>query len=389
MNIKIKFSNNASARLEVPVDRKSTTITIPKNKMGLFPAITSGEYFMLTLIDGNGNYEIVKCTYKSLTSFTVVRAQEGTTAKNFPVNSLVEHRLTAGSIAQLFTQVVASTTEYGLVRIATDAEIRNGVTAGNPPAVVTPEGLKKAISTNVVKATTTKHGIARQATESEQIAGVTSGNAPAFCTPEGMKKAINTAVSGALSSIINRLNKIESDIKNIKVDVNKIKGDITKINSTISSAISNAVPIGTIVPYHGTFSGVYPVLGGKTNTSWRICDGGGGTPNLVNRFIKGSNAAGANKTGGQTDTSKNISTGKTVLTIANLPSHSHSYNARALPNKSNTAITHGELAYGDTSSAFTLARSFSTGSGTSHSHSIKIENILPAYYTLAYIKKIK
>ena len=145
MNIKIKFSNNASARLEVPVDKKSTTITIPQNKMGLFPTLTTGEYFMLTLIDGNGNYEIVKCTYKSLTSFTVVRAQEGTTAKNFPVNSLVEHRLTAGSIAQLFTQVVASTTEFGLVRIATDAEISNGVTAGNPPAVITPEGLKKAI----------------------------------------------------------------------------------------------------------------------------------------------------------------------------------------------------------------------------------------------------
>lgn len=385
MNIKIKFSNNASARLEVPVDSKSTTITIPQNKMGLFPTITTGEYFMLTLIDGNGSYEIVKCTYKSPTSFTVVRAQEGTTAKNFPVNSLVEHRLTAGSIAQLFTQVVASTTEFGLVRIATDAEISNGVTAGNPPAVITPEGVAKAISERVPKATTTVLGISRQATDAEMIAGVTYGNGPAFCTPEGMKKAISTYVSGALAGVTNRVDKIEDDIADIK-------GDITKIESNINSVIKDIInlgstvglPVGTIIPYTGTLSGNYPIIGGKVDTSWHVCNGKNGTPDLRSRFLVGSEQGIGNgwKVNAFLGESRlRGTTGATTLTIANLAAHTHKAKTSGDP------IGYGEFVDGKTSYT-AVAETYATGGNTPHTHTLDV-SYLPKCFVVHYIKKVK
>lgn len=385
MNIKIKFSNNASARLEVPVDSKSTTITIPQNKMRLFPTITTGEYFMLTLIDGNGNYEIVKCTYKSPTTFTVVRAQEGTTAKNFPVNSLVEHRLTAGSIAQLFTQVVASTTEFGLVRIATDAEISNGVTAGNPPAVITPEGVAKAISERVPKATTTVLGISRQATDAEMIAGVTYGNGPAFCTPEGMKKAISTYVSGALAGVTNRVDKIEDDIADIKGDITKIESNINRvIKDIINLGSTVGLPVGTIIPYTGTLSGNYPIIGGKVDTSWHVCNGKNGTPDLRKRFLVGSeqgigNGYVVNRFLGSSRITGSIT--PTTLTVANLAAHSH-----------NVTTGLGDVGFGfiddSAAPAHRQVAVSSVGSNTPHTHSVSM-TYLPECFVVHFIKKVK
>lgn len=389
MNIKIKFSNNASARLEVPVDNKSTTITIPQNKMGLFPAITSGEYFMLTLIDGNGNYEIVKCTYKSPTAFTVVRAQEGTTAKNFPVNSLVEHRLTAGSIAQLFTQVVASTTEFGLVRIATDAEISNGVTAGNPPAVITPEGVAKAISERVPKATTTVLGISRQATDAEMIAGVTYGNGPAFCTPEGMKKAISTYVSGALAGVTNKVDKIEHDIADIKGDITKIESEINNIKGDIINLGGSlgSTPIGTILPYMGQISGNYPIIGGKIDTSWHVCNGKNGTPDLRSRYLVGSHMGlGGGWNPGSfvgTDTYRGT-TGDHTLTINEIPSHTHNIKANGTADGGPpfTCLDGGVNATAQS------VQTMAVGGNQAHSHTMQVY-LTPRSYALYFIKKIK
>ncbi|MWV17567.1 hypothetical protein F3I16_16110 [Pseudomonas sp. L-22-4S-12] len=67
------------------------------------PTPTAGEYFLLTLIglDANGNevlWEVVKVTTRAGSTLTVSRDQEGTGSRDWPDGTLVEARLTAGSM---------------------------------------------------------------------------------------------------------------------------------------------------------------------------------------------------------------------------------------------------------------------------------------------------
>lgn len=395
MDVKIKFSNNASARLSNAIDARSTSINIPTERMQLFPALTTGEYFMLTVIDGNGNYEIMKCTARNTTTFTVVRAQEGTKAKVFPEGSLVEHRLTAGSIAQLITQVMANTVEYGLVRIATESEVLAGETLGQYPAVLTPEHVAAYLAAKVKKATTTLHGIARQATVDEAVSGVTYGNPPAFCTPEGVKKAVSTAITGALASVGDRFDKIEQEISNIKGDIVNINKEITSIKNIITNitdAFSESVPIGTIIPYVGQMSGVYPMFGGKVNKNWRLCDGTGGTPNLSKRILRGAlNQLTANA--GKLEGSEKLSgeTGEHTLTIDELPEHKHEmpigrgFNV-GYDSGGADAICWDE--FNQHPDQHLSTETAGGGEGKPHTHAIDIE-YTPYCYTVLYLKKIK
>lgn len=92
----IQYTNNASTQLAEPCSETSTVLVVNNNATSIFPKLqNSSDYFTLTLADTNGNVEIVKCIDKTDTTFTVVRAQEGTVAKAFPSGSLVENRLTA------------------------------------------------------------------------------------------------------------------------------------------------------------------------------------------------------------------------------------------------------------------------------------------------------
>ena len=113
----IKFTNNASTQTVKSVSSVDTTITVAENEAAIFPRLESGDYFLLTLMDINGQHEIVKCTSRTDSVFTVVRAQENTTAHSFPIGSLVELRLTADSITRVAED--ASTTK---VHAAIDAQ---------------------------------------------------------------------------------------------------------------------------------------------------------------------------------------------------------------------------------------------------------------------------
>lgn len=291
---RIEFANNASTRIAKDIQTSENTITVASGETSYFPELPySDSYFMLTLVDDNGNFEIVKCTAKSDTTFTVERAQEGTTAKFFKQGTTIENRLTAGSITQVFQQSVGTETEHGIFRIASTDEIRNGIT--QPVA-------------------------------------------PAACTPEALLPVLNE----------------------IKEDASFIKGGI--------------------VAFSGKFDGVHPIPTGDSigDKSWRICDGGEGTPDLRNRFIMGCNVTtDIGATGGSNEMTG--TTGPCTLTIAQMPSHTHTF----------CKGTYGGYAEatGDCSSKQTTD---ATGGSTSHTHPLSsaVDN-RPAYYTLAYIIKVK
>lgn len=387
MDVKIKFSNNASARLSNAIDARSTTLNIPMDRMQLFPTLTTGEYFMLTVVDGNGSYEIMKCTARTTTSFTVVRAQEGTKAKIFPEGSLVEHRLTAGSIATLIQQSMATTTNFGLVRIATESEATAGETLGLKPAVITPEMLSKTLAVQIKKATTTVHGIARQATDDEIVSGSTYGNPPAFCTPEGTKKAINTAVSAVMANVNKNYEDLLDKIEQINKEITNIKNDIKDINISIDNF--SDIPIGAIVSFKGQIKGDYPIIGGKTDNKWHVCNGRHNTPDLQDKFIV---CAGTkfpvDTTGGSLQYTFSFDIEGHALTIEEMPKHTH---IPPLYRDFGRGYTDGWGAtlYGVPDATYTTTEA---GEGKPHTHkataTTKEGEAVPPYYSLVYLIKV-
>lgn len=127
--MEIKFANNASTVLANAIEEDTTTLIVATDAGQLFPVLSlPTDYFKITVVNpGDGTWEIMKVTKVAGDEFTVVRAQEGTKALSFPQNAVVENRLTAESIQAILNDVSASPTEAGRIRVATNAEVMDGV----------------------------------------------------------------------------------------------------------------------------------------------------------------------------------------------------------------------------------------------------------------------
>lgn len=96
-----KFTNNALSLLAVSIDTASTTLIITSGDEILFPVLISSDTFNIT-IEFGGVREIMAVTATASNSFTVIRAQDNTTATSFSLGANVSLRLTAGQISSLF-----------------------------------------------------------------------------------------------------------------------------------------------------------------------------------------------------------------------------------------------------------------------------------------------
>lgn len=97
----ILFTNNASAPIASSITTSSTSITVSSGQGAEFPVLAGSDYFIATLVDTSNNIEIVKVTARSSDTMTVVRAQEGTTARAYAAGSLLELRITAAVLNNL------------------------------------------------------------------------------------------------------------------------------------------------------------------------------------------------------------------------------------------------------------------------------------------------
>jgi hypothetical protein len=90
----VKFSNGATTSLALGVGSTETEIEVLD--ASVFPDCSAdGDFTFVTLVHNTGALEIVKVTGVTANTFTVVRAQDGTTALAFSAGSQVELRLTA------------------------------------------------------------------------------------------------------------------------------------------------------------------------------------------------------------------------------------------------------------------------------------------------------
>lgn len=128
------FTNNAATGLVYPITSSATTLYVNGGSGSLFPSPTGGNYFMITLINAlTGNMEIVQCTARSGDVFTIVRAQEGTTAQAFAIGDAVQLRITAGSLQTFANPTVVNSVAAG-TGISVSASTGN-VTIGNTGVV--------------------------------------------------------------------------------------------------------------------------------------------------------------------------------------------------------------------------------------------------------------
>lgn len=89
------FANNTASTLSAGIADTDTSVVLVDATS--FPD-PGANFFLVTLDDGT-NVEIIKCTAKATNTLTVVRAQEGTTARAWLAGARAEMRLTAGSIS--------------------------------------------------------------------------------------------------------------------------------------------------------------------------------------------------------------------------------------------------------------------------------------------------
>lgn len=126
------YTNNASTTLASSITNVATSLTVVSGQGALFPSPTGSNYFMCTLQGASGTpIEIVKVTARSTDTFTIVRAQESTSASGFSSGDIVELRLTAGElggIPQLAATNLFTAANQGTVTTDNDGSFDMAVT---------------------------------------------------------------------------------------------------------------------------------------------------------------------------------------------------------------------------------------------------------------------
>lgn len=134
----VKFKNNAASTLDTAISAADVGLTVAFGDGTLFPAAGSGDYFYMTIQTSadDATHEIVKVTARSGDSMTIVRAQEGTTARAFTAGALCELRITNQGLVDKFAEdnlASGSVTLAKLADVATDTVL--GRTASGTGAV--------------------------------------------------------------------------------------------------------------------------------------------------------------------------------------------------------------------------------------------------------------
>ena len=97
----VKFANNAVGYLASSISASDVGLVVEAGQGARFPVLGASEYFFATLVNPSGELEIVKVTARSFDAMTILRAQEGTTARSFVAGARVELRLTAQGLQNL------------------------------------------------------------------------------------------------------------------------------------------------------------------------------------------------------------------------------------------------------------------------------------------------
>jgi len=125
------FTNNAATTLASSLLVGATSLTVAAGTGALFPSLAGSEYFYCTLSNTAGTtIEIVKVTARSTDTFTIVRAQDGTSASAFNAGDKVELRLVRANLTN-FPQLDSTNTFAQAQTFSTPIAIGSGGTGAS------------------------------------------------------------------------------------------------------------------------------------------------------------------------------------------------------------------------------------------------------------------
>lgn len=237
------FTNNATSKLVAGISNVSLSLQVSAGDGAKFPNPTGGDYFLATLsrvTSGiESNVEIVKVTARATDVFTIIRAQEGTSALVYLEDDFVQLRMTAAT--------------------ATDTEAHKGNTA-NPHAVTAaqvgaPSGSGTSTGTNTGDQTITlTGGVTGSGTGAFAATVVTNANLTGEVTSVGNATTVtNAAVIGkVLTGYVSGAGTVAAT-DTILQAINKLNGNVfaertstaTLTNKTITSPVLTTPTLST------------------------------------------------------------------------------------------------------------------------------------------------
>ena len=117
------WSNNAKTKLNLPLAIGGISFEVTPGTGALFPTVAPPDFFYVTLDNGSRQVEIVKVTARVGDTFTCVRAQQGTTARAWLIETKAENRLTKESLEDLQAAeahaYMASNLQFGKIVLKT------------------------------------------------------------------------------------------------------------------------------------------------------------------------------------------------------------------------------------------------------------------------------
>jgi hypothetical protein len=89
----VLYTNNALSNLSASITNSATSLSVTAGTGVRFPNPGGSDYFYATITDASGEIEIVRVTSRMTDSLTVVRGQDGTTARAWGANANFELRV--------------------------------------------------------------------------------------------------------------------------------------------------------------------------------------------------------------------------------------------------------------------------------------------------------
>lgn len=204
-----QFKNNANTTLSGSINNSQTAITVIN--AANFPVVTGGDYFYATMYELSGsteiNIEIVKVTATSGTSWTIVRGQDGTTARSRDGLSTcyIELRMTAAGAQEMLQRsnnlsdlpsAATARTNLGLASMATQDSASVAITGGTISGVTI---------NSIDSATTIADNIDTTKKVAFEVSGVTTGTTRTLTVP-------NASGTIALTADLSAYQPLDSDL---------------------------------------------------------------------------------------------------------------------------------------------------------------------------------
>lgn len=381
------FVNNGYSTLSAAIGTGDTTLFVASGHGSRFPVVASPDYCYVTLEDAAGNIEIVKVTAHTSgnTSMTVVRAQQGTTARSWAIGDLVELRATAAEMTAWEGMLTSKADVSGETYTgAHDFSGASGVTLpaatsiGNVSAaeVAHLDGVTSAIQTQI-NAKAAKAGDIYTGTHDMTGATVT----------------VATAAPGATGNAAASLDYVNAQAFSATLPGytgNALK--VLRVNAGETSAEwASGLPTGMVAPYAGasapdgwllcdgatvsrtTYSELFSVIGviygaGDGSTTFKL-------PDLRGEFVRGLDAGRGVDVGrslGSSQSSQNASHNHGGSTSSN-GAHTHTtgtYSNVKIPGVSGTVNSPLYISGGEEAAPGPLTHPITANSNGAHTHTI-------------------